>query len=83
MRRSRAAGECAPRSWSSAGRSCFALFLPRATRIHLTRVHGRCRRGRDVAGARQATWEAVARERHEADERHAYAMTFEVWEKRR
>ena len=27
-------------------------------------------------------WVVVERESHSADERHAYAMTFEVWEKR-
>jgi dihydrofolate reductase len=27
-------------------------------------------------------WEVIERERHEADERHAHAMTFEMWEKR-
>ena len=64
------------------GSDVFRLFLPRATRVHLTRVHA------EVAGdvrwpALDSTWEAVARERHEADERHAHAMSFEVWEKRR
>jgi dihydrofolate reductase len=64
------------------GSDLFRLFLPRATRVHLTRVHA------DVAGdvtwpPLDATWQAVASERHEADERHAHAMTFEVWEKRR
>ena len=64
------------------GADLFRLFLPRAARIHLTRVHG------NIAGdvmwpaldARE--WVVVERERHEADEKHAYAMTFEVWEKR-
>ena len=63
------------------GADLFRLFLPRATRVQLTRVHG------DVAGdilwsPLDATWRLVAREPHAADERHAYAMTFEVWEKR-
>jgi len=62
------------------GADLFKLFLPRATRVQLTRVHG------DVAGdilwpPLDATWRIVAREPHAADERHAYAMTFEVWEK--
>jgi dihydrofolate reductase len=77
-----AAAAGAPEVMVIGGAELFRLFLPRATRIHLTRVHG------DIAGdvmwpALDATWEAVARERHEADERHACAMTFEVWEKRR
>jgi dihydrofolate reductase len=64
------------------GADLFRLFLPRAGRVHLTRVHG------DIDGdvrwpaldARE--WAVVERESLAADERHAYAMTFEVWEKR-
>jgi dihydrofolate reductase len=63
------------------GADLFRLFLPRAGRIHLTRVHG------DVAGdvlwpALDETWGVVESESHAADERHAWPMTFEVWEKR-
>jgi dihydrofolate reductase len=64
------------------GAELFRLFLPRAGRVHLTRVHA------DVAGdvlwpaLDQRQWQVVQRESHAADERHAYAMTFEVWEKR-
>jgi dihydrofolate reductase len=62
------------------GADLFRLFLPRAARVQLTRVHA------DVAGdvlwsPLDDTWRVVARERHAADDRHAYAMTFEVWEK--
>jgi dihydrofolate reductase len=62
------------------GADLFRLFLPRAVRVHLTRVHGA------VAGdvlwpPLDGSWKVVAREPHPADERHAYAMTFEVWEK--
>jgi dihydrofolate reductase len=63
------------------GADLFRLFLPRATRVHLTRVHG------DVAGdvtwpPLDHSWAVVESESHPADERHAYPMTFEVWEKR-
>ena len=63
------------------GADLFRLFLPRADRIHLTRVHA------DVAGdvvwsPLPDTWGVVESEPHAADERHAYPMTFEVWEKR-
>jgi dihydrofolate reductase len=65
------------------GAELFRLFLPLAGRIHLTRVHG------DIAG--DVTWPAldsrewrrVEQESHVADDRHAYAMTFEVWERQR
>jgi dihydrofolate reductase len=63
------------------GAELFRLFLPRAGRVHLTRVHG------DVQGdihwpaldARE--WRVTDREPHAADERHVYPLTFEVWEK--
>jgi dihydrofolate reductase len=77
----RAAG-AAPEIMVIGGSELFRLFLPLSRRIHLTRVHG------DIAG--DVTWPAldmrewtvVEREAHSADERHAHAMTFELWEKR-
>jgi dihydrofolate reductase len=65
------------------GAELFRLFLPLASRVHLTRVHG------DIAGDVKwppldvREWKVVESERHDSDERHIYAMTFEVWEKRR
>jgi len=64
------------------GAELFRELLPRAGRVHLTRVHG------DVAGdvvwpaLDDREWRVVEREEYAADERHAFAMTFEVWEKR-
>ena len=64
------------------GSDLFRLFLPRAGRVHFTRVHA------DIAGdvhwpaLDEREWRVVERERHEADERHAHAYTFELWEKR-
>jgi dihydrofolate reductase len=63
------------------GSDLFRLFLPRATRVHITRVHG------DVAGdiywpaLNAEEWRVVEREEFAADERHAYPMTFESWER--
>jgi dihydrofolate reductase len=76
----RAAGE-ATELMVIGGAELFRLFLPRATRVHLTRVHA------EVAGdvvwpPLDDTWGVVESEPHAADERHASAMTFEVWEKR-
>lgn len=76
-----AAGD-APEIMIIGGAELFRLFLPRATRIHLTRVHA------DVAGdvvwaPLDDAWGVVDREFHAADERHASSMTFEVWEKQR
>jgi dihydrofolate reductase len=63
------------------GADLFRLFLPSASRVHLTRVHG------DVDGdvrwePLDESWCRVAAESHPADERHSHAMTFELWEKR-
>jgi dihydrofolate reductase len=72
----------APEIMVIGGAELFRLFLPRAGRIHLTRVHG------EIAGDVRwpdldpREWKVVAREPYEADDRHAYSMTFEVWEKR-
>jgi dihydrofolate reductase len=64
------------------GSDVFRAFLPRAARIHLTRVHGEI--AGDVMWPALDTreWEVVERETHDADERHVFSMTFEVWEKR-
>jgi len=65
------------------GAELFRLFLPLASRVHLTHVHG------DIVGDVKwlpldvREWKVVESEQHETDERHVYAMTFEVWEKRR
>ena len=64
------------------GADLFRLFLPRARRVHLTRVHG------DIDGdvrwepLDETRWQRVCAEPHPADERHSHAMTFEMWEKR-
>jgi dihydrofolate reductase len=77
----RAAGD-APEIMVIGGAELFRLCLPRASRVHLTRVHG------DIAGdvlwpgLDNREWQVIESERHDADERHAYAMTFELWEKR-
>jgi dihydrofolate reductase len=72
----------APEIMVIGGAELFRAYLPRAGRVHLTRVHG------DIPGdvhwppldARE--WRLDGSEAHPADERHAYAMTFEVWERR-
>ena len=76
-----AAANGAPEIMVIGGAELFRLFLPRATRVHLTRVHA------DIAGdvvwpELDNTWVGVASEQHPADERHAWSMTFEVWERR-
>jgi dihydrofolate reductase len=72
----------APEVMVIGGAELFRLFLPHAGRIHLTRVHGNVDGDVMWPALDIRQWEVIERERHEADERHAHAMTFEVWEKR-
>jgi dihydrofolate reductase len=64
------------------GAAVFAAALPRAGRVYLTRVHA------EIAGdvlcppLDDGSWELVSEERHEADDRHAWPFTFQVWERR-
>jgi len=63
------------------GAEIYALAMPRATHIHMTRVHERLM---PPAGASsvyfpaldERAWRETAREEHPADERHAYAFAF-------
>lgn len=77
----RAAGDV-PEVMVIGGAELFRLFLPRAGRVHLTRVHA------DVDGdvhwepLDAGQWQRVAAEPYPSDDRHAHAMTFEQWEKR-
>jgi dihydrofolate reductase len=64
------------------GSDLFRLFLPRAVRIHLTRVHGNIDGDVSWPALDERDWSVIERETYAADDRHAYAMTFEVWEKR-
>jgi dihydrofolate reductase len=64
------------------GAELFAALLPRAGRIHLTRVHGNIPGDVMWPALDEREWSVVERESHSADDRHAWPMTFEVWEKR-
>ena len=77
----RAAGD-APEIMGVGGADLFRALLPRATRVHLTRVHARVDGDVFWPGLDASAWQRVASEPHAIDERHAHAMSFEVWEKR-
>jgi len=63
------------------GEAVFEAALPRATLIHLTRVHARIGRGVRLPPISEREWREVARAEHPADERHAYAMSFVTLER--
>lgn len=62
------------------GAAVYRMALPRADRVYRTVVHaeieGDVRLGWDRAG-----WRRVRHESQDADPRHVYPLTFEVWER--
>jgi dihydrofolate reductase len=59
------------------GAEIYRQCLPLASRIHLTLIHAQIEDGDTVfAGWRGAEWDASSRERHEADDKNAYAYSF-------
>jgi len=59
------------------GAEIYRQCLPLASRIHLTLIHAQIEDGDTVfAGWRGAEWNASSRERHEADDKNAYAYSF-------
>ena len=77
-----AAAGPAPEIMVIGGSGLFRALLPRAGRVHLTRVHGNIEGDVVWPALDDREWSVVEREVHAADERHAWPMTFEVWEKR-
>jgi dihydrofolate reductase len=76
------AAGAAPEIMVIGGAALFRDLLPRATRVHLTRVHSSVDGDVRWPGLELHEWRRVECEAHAADERHAFAMTFELWEKR-
>jgi dihydrofolate reductase len=70
-----AAGD-APELMVIGGAGLFAETLPRARRIHLTRVHASVDGDTFFPRYDPAQWRETAREHREADERNPYACTF-------
>jgi len=77
----RAAG-AVPEIMVIGGAELFRTLLPRAGRLLLTRVHGNIDGDVVWPALDERAWRVVERESHSADERHAWPMTFEVWERR-
>ena len=63
------------------GARVFEESLPMADRLYLTRVHAEV--GGDVTMPEFSpdSWQLVSEERHEADQRHAFPFTFQVFER--
>lgn len=58
------------------GAQIYALFLPRAHRIHLTRVHARFEGDTFFPEWAPGEWEEIGREPHAADDRNPHAYSF-------
>jgi dihydrofolate reductase len=63
------------------GAEVFALALPLATRIYLTRVHAQLTGDVDFPLRDFSGWRESGSVSHAADERHAYAMSFVTLER--
>lgn len=65
------------------GAEVYRLCLPQTARIHLTLVHAKITDGDTFFSAwRDSEWTESGRERHEADEKNAYAYSFLTLERR-
>ncbi|MBW2272349.1 MAG: dihydrofolate reductase [Deltaproteobacteria bacterium] len=63
------------------GEAVYALALPRADRLYLTRVHTHVAGDAFFPALEKAHWKLVDEERHAADERHAHAFTFQTFDR--
>ena len=64
------------------GAAIYALALPRADRLYLTRVDASPDGDAHFPEFDEAEWELVSREEHAADERHAVAFRFDEYKRR-
>jgi dihydrofolate reductase len=64
------------------GGEIYALALPLAQRIYLTRVHTKLDGDAYFPEFDQQQWELLSNLDFQADEKHAYAYSFQVWGKR-
>ncbi len=63
------------------GAEIYRAALARADRLYLTRVHAAIAGDTHFPEFDETEWREISRERHERDERHAYAYSFVVLER--
>jgi dihydrofolate reductase len=61
------------------GEAVYREALPRADRMYLTIVHANVEGDTHYPEFDESQWSAIDEERHEADDRHAYAFTFRTY----
>jgi len=64
------------------GGEIYKMAMPKAGRIHLTRVEADVEGDASFPEIDPLLWKIVSRTDHAADEKHAYAYSFQVWERR-
>jgi dihydrofolate reductase len=62
------------------GAEIYALALPLAQRIHLTRVHGEVQGDTHLRGLDLRLWQEVSHQTLPADERNSHATTYQLFE---
>lgn len=65
------------------GAKIYAEFMDITDRIYITRVHGRPEADTFFPEPDWSAWDLKQARRFEADEKHAFAYTFETWERKR
>jgi len=63
------------------GAEIYALALPAADRLYLTRVHTDCEGDTRFPAWQESEWQEFSREDHPADDRNAHPYTFLVYER--
>jgi len=63
------------------GAAIYRLALPLADRLYLTRVHANIPGDVEFPDWRPEDWRLAWEEPHEADDRHAYAFTFQQYDR--
>jgi dihydrofolate reductase len=63
------------------GGQIYAAFMPVADRIYLTRIHGSFEGDTFFPDIDPDSWKLVSNKDFDKDEKHAYAYSFQVWEK--
>ncbi len=63
------------------GGQVYELFMPKASRLYVTRVHATVDGDAYFPAIDEATWQLVDREPHEADDVNQYAFEFRTYER--
>ena len=71
-----------PQPFIIGGGEIYALSLPYAQKIELTRVHGTFEADTYFPEIDTTQWTLLFSEFHSKDERHSYAFTYETWQRK-